>query len=374
MSDLYAMLEVSRDANDDEIKKSYRRLAMLYHPDRNASVDAEARFKEIAEAYQVLSDPDKRAHYDRFGTAPSGGAGFGPGFQHIDLSEALNIFMRDIGFSGLDGLFGGGPQRDPNRGQDIRVTVKLSVQEVALGAKRNVRLKTLVPCTACSGTGAGQGSRPVACSTCGGSGEVRRAARSMFGQFVQVGPCPTCHGEGYVITTPCEVCRGEGRIKGDRTVTVDVPPGVSSQHYLTLRGQGTPGPRGGSAGDLVVLIEVKPDDRFERQGDDLLVDLPVSFSQAALGTTASVPTPYGDEALAVPPGTQSGTVLRVRGKGLPRLGGTGTGDLNVKVFVWTPDELNDLQRELFTELAKHEGEGPKRRGGFWSKLKETLGV
>ncbi len=374
MSDLYAMLEVSRDANDDEIKKSYRRLAMLYHPDRNASVDAEARFKEIAEAYQVLSDPDKRAHYDRFGTAPSGGAGFGPGFQHIDLSEALNIFMRDIGFSGLDGLFGGGPQRDPNRGQDIRVTVKLSVQEVALGAKRNVRLKTLVPCTACNGTGAGQGSRPVACSTCGGSGEVRRAARSMFGQFVQVGPCPTCHGEGYVITTPCEVCRGEGRIKGDRTVTVDVPPGVSSQHYLTLRGQGTPGPRGGSAGDLVVLIEVKPDDRFERQGDDLLVDLPVSFSQAALGTTASVPTPYGDEALAVPPGTQSGTVLRVRGKGLPRLGGTGTGDLNVKVFVWTPDELTDLQRELFTELAKHEGEGPKRRGGFWSKLKETLGV
>src|ERR1017187_1148856 len=163
------MLEVSRDANDDEIKKSYRRLAMLYHPDRNASVDAEARFKEIAEAYQVLSDPDKRAHYDRFGTAPSGGAGFGPGFQHIDLSEALNIFMRDIGFSGLDGLFGGGPQRDPNRGQDIRVTVKLSVQEVALGAKRNVRLKTLVPCTACNGTGAGQGSRPVACSTCGGS-------------------------------------------------------------------------------------------------------------------------------------------------------------------------------------------------------------
>lgn len=374
MSDLYAVLEVSRDATDDDIKKSYRRLAMIYHPDRNASPDAEERFKEISEAYQVLCDPEKRTHYDRFGTMPGAASGFGPGFQHIDLSEALNIFMRDIGFGGLDGLFGSGMQRDPNRGQDIRVTVKLSLQEVALGAKRNVRLKTLVPCTSCSGTGAGQGSRPAKCSTCGGSGEVRRAARSMFGQFVQVGPCPTCHGEGYVITTPCEVCRGEGRIKGERTVTVDVPPGVSSQHYLTLRELGTPGPRGGPPGDLIVLIEVKPDDRFERQGDDLLVELPVSFSQAALGATASVPSPYGDESVSIPPGIQSGTVLRVRGKGLPRLGNTGTGDLHVKVFIWTPDELSDVQRELFAELAKHEGEGPKRKGGFWSKLKETLGV
>ncbi|MGH7523606.1 MAG: DnaJ C-terminal domain-containing protein, partial [Gemmatimonadales bacterium] len=310
MSDLYAVLEVSRDATDDDIKKSYRRLAMIYHPDRNPSPDAEERFKEISEAYQVLCDPEKRTHYDRFGTLPGAGSGFGAGFQHIDLSEALNIFMRDIGFGGLDGLFGAGMQRDPNRGQDIRVTVKLSLQEVALGAKRNVRLKTLVPCASCSGTGAGQGSRPAQCSTCGGSGEVRRAARSMFGQFVQVGQCPTCHGEGYVITTPCEVCRGEGRIKGERTVTVDVPAGVSSQHYLTLRELGTPGPRGGPPGDLIVLIEVKPDDRFERQGDDLLFELPVSFSQAALGAMASVPSPYGDESVTIPPGIQSGTVLR----------------------------------------------------------------
>jgi len=374
VTDLYLVLEVARDANDEEIKKAYRRLAMLYHPDRNASSDAEARFKEIAEAYQVLSDPEKRAHYDRFGSVPTAADGFGAGFHHVDLSEALNIFMRDIGFGGLDGLFGGGMQRDPNRGQDIRVTVKLSLQEVALGAKRNVRLKTFVPCDACSGTGAGKGTRPVACSTCGGSGEVRRAARSMFGQFVQVGPCPTCHGEGHVITTPCEVCRGEGRVKGERTVTVDVPPGVSAQHYLTLRGQGAPGARGGPAGDLIVMIEIKADDRFERQGDDLLIELPVSFSQAALGTTALVPTPYGDESVAIPPGTQAGTVVRVRGKGLPRLGGTGVGDLNVKVFVWTPDELNDAQRALFAELARHEGEGPKRKNGFWSKLKEALGA
>ena len=374
MSDLYVVLEVTREASDDEIKKAYRRLAMVYHPDRNAAADAEGRFKEIAEAYQVLSDPDKRAHYDRYGSAPAAGGGFGPGFHHVDLSEALNIFMRDIGFNGLDGIFGGGAPRDPNRGQDIRVTVRLSLQEVALGARRNVRLKTLVPCDACKGTGAGKGSRPAPCATCGGSGDVRRAARSMFGQFVQVAPCPTCHGEGFVITTPCEVCRGEGRIKGERTVAVDVPAGVSAQHYLTLRGHGTPGLRGGVSGDLIVMIEVKPDDRFQRDGDDLLLELPVSFSQAALGTSATVPTPYGEESLAIPAGTQSGTVLRIRGKGLPRLSGNGVGDLNVTVFVWTPDELSDTQRQLFVEMAKHEGEGPKRRGGFWSKLKETLGV
>jgi molecular chaperone DnaJ len=235
-----------------------------------------------------------------------------------------------------------------------------------------VRLKTLVPCDACSGTGAGKGTKPVRCSTCAGSGEVRRAARSMFGQFVQVAPCPTCHGEGHVITSPCEVCRGEGRIRGERNVTVDVPPGVSPQHYLTLRGQGTPGPRGGTAGDLIVMIEVKADDRFTRDGDDLLLELPVSFSQAALGATATVPTPYGEESLAIPPGTQSGSVLRIRGKGLPRVTGNGVGDLNVKVFVWTPDELTDVQRQLFVELARHEGDGPRRAGGFWSKLKEAL--
>jgi molecular chaperone DnaJ len=373
VSDLYLVLEVARDASDDEIKKSYRRLAMIYHPDRNAAADAESRFKEIAEAYSVLCDPDKRAHYDRFGSAPTATGGFNPGFQHLDLSEALNIFMRDIGFNGLDGIFGGA-QRDPGRGQDIKVTVKLSLQEVALGAKRNVRLKTLVACEECAGTGAGKGTRPAVCSTCGGAGEVRRAARSMFGQFVQVAPCPTCHGEGKVITNPCESCRGEGRVRGERTVAVDVPPGVSPQHYLTLRGQGAPGPRNGTPGDLIVMIEVKADDRFERDGDDLIVELPVSFSQAALGTTALVPTPYGDESVAIPAGTQSGSVLRLRGKGLPRIAGNGVGDLNIRVFVWTPDELSDVQRQLFAELAVHEGEGPKRKGGFWSKLKEALGA
>jgi molecular chaperone DnaJ len=371
VSDLYAVLEITREATEDDVKRSYRRLAMVFHPDRNSDDGAEAKFKEISEAYQILSDRDKRAHYDRFGSGPSGASGFGGGFDHLDLSEALNIFMRDMGLGAMDGMFGGG-QRDPSRGQDIRVTVKLSLQEVALGAKRTVRLKTLVPCDTCSGTGAAKGTRPVTCSTCGGSGEVRRAARSMFGQFVQVAACPTCHGEGHVIATPCEVCRGEGRIRGERSVTVDVPAGVSSQNYLTLRGQGTPGPRGGTSGDLLVMIEITDDERFVREGDDLIVDLPISFSQAALGMKAIIPTPYGEESLSIAAGTQSGAVLRVRGKGLPHLGGKGVGDLHVRVNVWTPDELTDVQHQLFTELARHEGEGPKRRGTFWSKLKQAI--
>lgn len=374
MTDYYEVLGIARGASDDEIKKAYRRLAMDYHPDRNPSHDAEEKFKELSEAYQVLSDPNKRAHYDRFGSAPAGGAGFG-GFEHIDLSEALNIFMRDFGgFSGFDGIFGGRGQSDPRRGQDIKVTVRLGLQEVAQGAKRNIKIKTQTRCDTCAGSGAAAGTSPVTCSSCGGTGEVRRAARSMFGQFVQVGPCPTCHGEGSTIAKACEVCRGEGRIKGERTVAVDIPAGVSSQNYLTLRGQGAAGPRGGPNGDLLVMIEVKDDERFIREGDDLIHDLPLSFSQAALGFAAAVPTPWGDERVDIPAGTQTDTVIRLRGKGLPRLGGNGTGDLHVRLHVWTPDDLNDEQRRLFQELAQHEGAGPGQKGGFWNKLKEALGA
>lgn len=379
MSEYYDLLGVSREASDDEIKKAYRKAAMEYHPDRNREADAEAKFKEIAEAYEVLRDPQKRAAYDRYGKAGvNGRAGMGnAGYAHIDLNEALNIFMRDLGgFGGFEGMFGGG-RADPSeakRGQDMRVTVRLSLVEVATGAKRTVKLKTYVGCTNCAGSGGAKGTRPSRCGTCGGSGEVRRAARSMFGQFIQVAPCSTCNGEGTVITDPCEVCRGEGRVRGERTVSVDVPAGVSSNNYITLRGQGAVGPRGGPAGDLLVLIEVKDDDRFERQGDDLFYDLPLSFSQAALGASVVVPTPYGEETVTVPSGIQAGTVLRLKGKGLPRLGQGSTGDLNVRVSIWTPDALSDEQRRLFEELAAIEGDPPRATTGFWSKLKEALGA
>jgi molecular chaperone DnaJ len=372
VSDFYRLLGVSRNATDDEIKKAYRRLAMEFHPDRNSAPDAEAKFKQIAEAYEALIDPESRAAYDRYGEAGlRGGAG---GFHHVDLSEALNIFMRDFGgLGGFESLFGGGrPEPEARRGQDIRVSVKVSLPEVATGAKRTVKLKTLLRCDVCEGSGGAKGTRPKLCSTCGGSGEVRRATRSMFGQFVSVSPCPSCGGEGVIITDPCPVCRGEGRVRGERSVSVDIPPGVSSNNYITLRGQGSAGPRNGPNGDLLIMIDVKEDERFERHGDDLTVDLPLSFSQAALGIAVTVPTPYGEERLAVPSGVQSGTVLRVKGKGLPRLGMQGAGDLNVRVHVWTPQGLTTEQRRLLEEFSKIEGDPPKENSSFWSRLKEAL--
>ena len=378
MNEFYDLLGVSRTASEAEIKKAYRKLAMEYHPDRNKSAEAEARFKEITEAYEVLRDPQKRAAYDRYGRAGVGGAaGGGFGFHHVDLSEALEIFMRDFGGLGsLESIFGGGgrAQAESRRGQDIRVTVKLTLAEVATGAKKSVKLKTLERCENCSGSGARPGTKPSVCTTCGGSGEVRRTARSVFGQFVSVSPCPTCGGDGMVVLEPCEVCRGDGRVRGERTVAVEIPAGVSANNYLTLRGQGAAGPRNGPNGDLLVMLDIKNDERFERQGNDLVFDLPLSFSQAALGGEFQVPTPYGDERVRVPSGTQTNTVLRLKGKGLPALGQNGSGDFMIRIHVWTPERLSDEQERLFRELAKHEGDPPRRAPGFWTKLKEALGA
>ncbi len=376
MSDFYTLLGVKRDASEGEVKKAYRKLAMEYHPDRNSSPDAEAKFKEITEAYEVLRDPQKRAAYDRYGKAGvGGGAGGGFGFHHVDLSEALNIFMRDFGgMGGFESIFGGGARADTRRGQDVRVTVRLALTEVATGVKKTVRFKALERCGACEGSGAKAGSRPTSCTTCNATGEVRRATRSVFGQFVSVSPCPTCAGEGSVILEPCEACRGEGRVRTERSVAVEIPAGVSTNNYLTLRGQGAAGPRNGPTGDLLVMLDIKDDDRFERQGDDLIFDLALSFSQAALGGEFEVPTPYGVEQVRVPGGTQPETVLRLKHRGLPVLGQNGKGDLLVRVHVWTPEGLTEEQERLFRELAKLEGEPPRRAPGFWSKLKEALGA
>ena len=376
MTDFYQLLGVARDASEADIKKAYRKLAMEHHPDRNHSPDAEAKFKEIAEAYEVLRDPQKRAAYDRYGRAGVGAGAGGYGFHHVDLSEALEIFMRDFGgLGGLESLFGGGrAQPESRRGQDIRVTVKLTLGEVATGVKKTVKLRTLDRCDTCGGSGARPGTRPATCTTCGGSGEVRRAARSMFGQFVSVSPCPTCPGEGQVIAEPCEVCRGDGRIRGDRSVTVDIPAGVSANNYVTLRGQGATGPRNGPPGDLLVMLDIKQDERFERQGNDLVHDLPLSFSQAALGGEFEVPTPLGSERIRVPAGTQTGTKLRLKGKGLPSIGQGSVGDLLIRVHVWTPEKLTAEQERLFRQLATVEGDPPKRDAGFWSRLREALGA
>jgi molecular chaperone DnaJ len=381
MSDFYTLLEVPRDADEAAIKRAYRKLAMQFHPDRNnGDKNSEARFKEITEAYEVLRDPEKRGVYDRYGEAGlKGRAGPGQGFHAFDLSEALNIFMRDFGgFSGFEELFGGGhrggaPER---RGNDLRAAVSLTLDDVAQGTKKTLRYKVLVACETCAGSGAKAGTKPKPCGTCGGAGQVRRAQRSVFGQFVTVGPCPTCAGEGRVIAQPCGICRGDGRTKVDRTVNVDVPPGVSSENYITLRGQGHAGPRGGPAGDLIVMLEVEDDPRLKRHGDDLVYDLPLSFSQAALGAEVVIPTPWGDERLTVAPGTQAGTILRLKASGLPHLGSASKGDLHVRVGIWTPERLTPELERVFRDLAAHEGEAPASRDGrsFWERMKEALGA
>ncbi|MFQ6047308.1 MAG: molecular chaperone DnaJ [Gemmatimonadales bacterium] len=382
MADLYETLGVSRNASEADIKKAYRRLAMEYHPDRNnGDPRAEEKFKEVTEAYEVLRDPDKRSRYDRFGMAGvKGGADTGFGFHHVDLSEALNIFMRDFGaFGGFDSIFGGGrrAQRVRRRGQDVRVTLRITLEDVARGATRKLKLKTLHRCDRCEGSGAEPGTSTQTCPVCNGQGEVRRASQSFFGQFVSVMPCSTCDGEGTVVPEPCTLCRGDGRVRKESVVEVDIPAGVSDNNYITLRGKGAAGPRNGPPGDLIVEFAVLDHERFERHGDDLVYDLPLSFSQAALGGDFTVPTPYGEETLTLPAGTQSGTVVSLRGKGLPNLNSGRRGGLHVRVHVWTPTKLTPELRDLLERMSKLEGEpphdeGPGRR--FWNKMKQAFGA
>lgn len=374
--DYYDVLGIGRDAGEADVKRAYRKLAMEFHPDRNnGDPRSEERFKEATEAYEVLRDPQKRAQYDRFGSAGPRG-GFAD--VHPDLAEALSIFMRDFGnMGGFDAIFGGGQRsrRSRRRGQDVRVTMEVTLAEVVTGAKRTVKLRTLQPCDACHGSGARSGTGSEVCRTCGGVGEVRQATQSFLGQFVSVTTCPTCSGQGSTIRDLCAECRGDGRVRTERTVELEIPPGVSSNNYLTLRGQGQAGPRGGPAGDLIVVLEVENDPRFERQGDDLVCDLPVSFSQAALGHEFEVPTPVSAVPLSVPAGTQAGAVLTVRGKGLPGLNGA-PGDLHVRVRIWTPPRLSKELEELFRKLQGIEGEPPStnRDGkGFWDRMKEAFG-
>ncbi|HEX4683325.1 MAG TPA: molecular chaperone DnaJ [Gemmatimonadaceae bacterium] len=378
MADYYAVLEVERSASDDDIKKAYRKLAMKYHPDRNnGAKESEERFKEITEAYDVLRDPQKRAAYDRYGEA--GLRGGGGGFHHVDLSEALGIFMRDFGgFGGLEDLFGQqrGSANGPRSGPDVKVTVPLTLTEVATGIDKKIVIKLLDPCDKCDGSGAEPGSKSEVCRTCSGIGEVRRAQRSFFGQFVTVAPCPTCHGEGRIVQTPCKKCRGEGRMRADREITVQIPAGVATGQYMTLRGVGNAGTRGGPRGDIHVLFEVADDPRFERDGEELYTEMLVTYPQLALGAELTVPTVAGHTMLAVPAGTQSGHVFHLRGRGLPRVNANGTGDLHVRVQLWTPDRLTEEEKQLLERLGELQPGVPAdgRGKGFWAKMKEALGA
>ena len=381
MEDYYQLLGVARSADTEEIKKTYRQLALKYHPDRNqGSKEAEARFKEVTEAYEVLRDSEKRALYDRYGEQGlKGGASGGSSF---DFSDAIEVFMRDFGgFAGFEDLFGtrgARSQRAASRkGQTVRIRLSLTLGEVAIGVTRTVRVALLDNCDACKGSGAESGSAPTVCPACGGSGEERHVQRSVFGQFVSVQPCRTCGGEGRVIERLCQKCSGDGRLRAEEDIEVEVPAGVTSENFLTLRGRGSVGPRGGARGDLVVLLEIQDDPRFVREGADLVHELPITFAQAALGAQVDVPTIEGTARLTVPNGIQSGELLRLRGLGLPELNSTVRGDQLVRVVVWTPDELTVEQEEALRRLREVESPPPEkvRRGshkGFWSRVKEAF--
>ena len=377
--DYYDILGVQRNADGNAIKKAYRQLALKYHPDRNPDdPSAEDKFKEATEAYEVLRDSDMRALYDRYGHdgvkagVQGGGAGFG-GFRTFD--EALSIFMREFGGFGFDDFFGGGGSRRGarSRGADVKIRVTLTLEDVVHGAKKRIRMPVLDTCPDCGGSGT-RGGQAAVCPQCGGRGEVQQVQRSLFGQFVRVGACSACNGEGRVIKDPCSGCQGEGRQRLEKTFELDIPPGVDADDYLTLRGQGSVGRRGGPPGDLLAVVQVEPDPRFVRRGADLVYDLPITFSQAAMGATIEVPTATKSVKVKVPAGVQTGHIVQLRGQGLPHLRRGGEGDLFVRVIVVTPQNLTLEQRKAFEALSEVESPAiPSEDGvGFWQKVKEAL--
>jgi molecular chaperone DnaJ len=368
-ADYYALLGVGPDATDDEIKRAYRQKARQLHPDSTGGdAESEARFKEVSRAYEVLRDPERRARYDRFGPdgadAPVGGmadAFFGGG-----LGDIFDAFF--------GGAAGAPRHAGPLRGADAEVVLELDLRQAVFGAEREVTVEQYATCATCAGSGARQGTTAVRCPDCQGSGELRRVRQSILGQVVTAVPCARCRGLGEHIPSPCPDCSGDGRRSQRRSFTVEVPPGVDQGSTLRLTGRGPAGPRGGPAGDLYVHLAVRPDERFTRSGDDLRAVLPVSMTQAALGTTLAFETLDGSERITVAPGTQSGHVVRLRGKGVPHVRGRGRGDMLVHVAVETPKDLTKEQEELLRQLAAQRGEevaAPDE--GLISRLRSAFG-
>ena len=376
--DYYEVLGLGRDAGEGDIKSAYRNLALKYHPDRNQGDSAaEEKFKEASEAYEVLSDAEKKAAYDRFGHAGIEGNFGSGGFQWSDFSHAGDF--QDIFGDIFDSFFGGSGRRrsrgpaGPPQGRDLKIKVALTLEEIAEGVEKKIALTRLQRCGACDGSGAASGASRETCGTCGGQGQVQQVARTLFGQSMTVTDCPTCQGEGQLISDPCHECRGEGRERGQTTLTVRIPAGVQEGNYIPLRGQGEVGPRGGPSGDCLVFIEEEEHDYFTRDGNHVIYQLPLGFGQAALGAEVEVPTLEGKAMLKIPAGTQTGRVFRMNGKGIPDVNGRGVGDQLVQAVLWTPQDLNRRERELFAELAELESERVAAEGeGFFSKLRKAF--
>ncbi len=384
--DYYEILNVERSASADEIKSAYRKMAMKYHPDQNqGNKEAENKFKEIAEAYEVLKDPDKRAKYDRFGHDGVKGTTGGMGGFDFDFSDPFSIFEEVFGFGDI---FGGRSRKDrrsqKQRGRDMQIKFKISLEEIATGVTKNIKVKKQVACDTCGGGGMKPGSKPTTCGACQGSGEIRQVSQSLFGRFVNVASCSRCNGRGTIISDPCTTCRGEGRVQGEDTVEISAPAGVADDNYMTLRGKGNVGPNNGPPGDLIVVFEEKPHEFFSRNGNDVIYELQLSFPEVALGSDAEIPTLELEEVndekqnklvkIDIPAGTQSGKIFRLRGKGLPELNSYRRGDLLVQVKVWTPKKLNERERELLEELAQLENIAAPLKKSFFEKFKEALNI
>ena len=371
--DYYEVLGVARTASDDDIKKAYRRLALQYHPDRNSAPEATERFKEATEAYQVLSDAEKRSMYDRYGHSAfdRGGAGVG-----VDFSNFVGLSIEDL-FESFFGTGGArGARQRVQRGQDLRYDLHLTLEEAVFGTSKEITLTKNTPCGRCEGNGMEPGSQPTKCTRCDGSGEIRRVQQSIFGQFVNVTLCDRCNGEGQIIANPCTECQGRGVVRARATVAVDVPQGADEGIQLRLNGQGEPAPRGGVPGHLYVVLHVQPHRFFKRQGNDLLLEVPINISQAALGDEFNIPTLDNKEIqLKVPAGTQSGRIIRIRGEGVPFLREHGRGDLQVHVKVRTPTDLSDEQKKLIRQLSATFGKTtntPTENKSFFDKVKDVF--
>ena len=362
MADYYELLGVSQGATAEEIKKAFRQRARELHPDANPNdPEAEEKFKEVALAYEVLSDPERRRRYDTFG--PESAGGHSPGFDPFAAAGLGDLFDAFFGGSPFGGGRGRGPSGPP-RGVDMELAVDLEFEQAVFGVSREVRLKLPVRCSTCEGSGAKEGTRPSTCGECGGAGQVRRVRQSILGQMVTAGPCQRCGGLGEVIDEPCTACRGDGRVTEERSYTIEVPSGVDDGTTLRLSGRGAAGPRGGANGDLYVHLRVRRHERFAREGYDLVDELHVPVTVAALGAELSYRTLDSDEELAIAPGTQTGKVFKLRGRGVPHVDGRGRGDLLVHIVVDTPTALDDAQEDLLRQLAAARGEevAPPHRG------------
>ncbi len=386
--DYYEILGVSKSSSQDEIKKAYRKVAMQYHPDRNpGDKAAEEKFKEAAESYEILSDTEKRAQYDRFGhqafsPGRGGGGGYsGGGGMNMDdiFSQFGDIFGDDSPFGSF---FGGGNNRRSStgrsrgtRGSNLRVKIKLSFEEIAKGAQKTIKVKKYVSCNTCSGSGAKDKNSVQNCGTCGGSGQVRRVQNTFLGQMQTVTTCPTCNGEGSTVTHKCTACKGDGRVYGEETVTIDIPAGVQEGMQLSLSGKGNAGERGGSTGDLIVLIEEESHPQLHRDGLNVAFDLHISIPDAVFGTQVEVPTIDGRAKIKIPAGTQSGKIFRLKGKGFPNVNSYEKGDQLIQVNVWTPQHVSSAEKDILEKLQDSENFKPKpdkNDKSFFDKVREMF--